>query len=93
MKIVPQSAAVSRTVAVLSEVGAGESFAFTGAEFGEHGDCSNTSATGKLSCGRRLRKNVFDHMAVNIGQTTLDAVVVIGQPRVIDAQQVQRGGV
>ena len=32
-------------------------------------------------------------MPVHVGQAALDAVVVEGQPLVVDAEQVQRGGV
>src|SRR5437763_10613311 len=34
-----------------------------------------------------------DDLAVNVGQAALDAVVVKGEPLVIEAEQVQQGGV
>ena len=34
-----------------------------------------------------------NHLAVYIGQAALDAVVVVGQPLVVQAEQVQHGGV
>jgi len=36
----------------------------------------------------RLRKDAVDHVAVHVGQSALDTVVVVAQPLVFDAQQV-----
>ena len=38
-----------------------------------------------------LCQNLRNHMPVHIGQATLDSVVVIGQPGVVDAKQMQCG--
>ena len=54
-------------------------------------------------CGRRRtlcavfalfsRQDFVDHVAVNVGQSSLGAVVVEAEPRVIEPQQVQDRGV
>ena len=38
-------------------------------------------------------ENFLENVAVNIGQPTLDSVVIEGQPAMVDPQQVQDGGV
>lgn len=43
--------------------------------------------------GRTSGKALFYDFAVDIGQTALDSVVVVGQSFVIDAEQVEQGGV
>ena len=40
----------------------------------------------------RLREKLVDDVAVHIGQSSLDAVVVVGELSVIDPQEVQCGG-
>lgn len=39
-----------------------------------------------------LRQYFPDHVAVDVGEAALDAVVIIGEPLVIEAKQVQGGG-
>ncbi len=41
--------------------------------------------------GYPLCQNLGNHMPVHIGQATLDSVVVIGQPGMVDAKQMQCG--
>ena len=38
-------------------------------------------------------QDLLDHLAVHVGQAALDAVVVVGQLLVVEAEQVQDGGV
>ena len=40
-----------------------------------------------------LRQQLRDHLPMHVGQPPVDAVVAEGQPRVVDAQQVQHRGV
>ena len=40
-----------------------------------------------------LRDNFVDHMPMHVGEAAVDAVVADGELRVVDAQQVQDGGV
>ena len=40
-----------------------------------------------------LREDLLHHLAMHVGQAEVAALVAIGQPRVVDAQQVQDRGV
>src|SRR5438067_1880543 len=48
---------------------------------------------GRGTPGNSLRPDRVDHVAVYVRQSALNAVVVEGQPRVVEAQQVQDRGV
>ena len=39
--------------------------------------------------GCRIKQDILDHMAVDVGQTTLNAIVIEAETTMIESQQVQ----
>jgi len=62
----------------------------TGHEFEHFLGFSESPLAGEAG---QLRKQVGQNVAMHVGQAALNTIVVIGQPRVVDAQQVQDRGV
>ncbi len=53
----------------------------------------NTRLNSQVLLARPLREDFFDHVSLDIGQSTLNSVVLEGQTLVVESQQMQDGRV